>query len=160
MVDNLPRKELPATHRPFKKVPGTFATYGKNGEWTLDPVNYRRYHPLITLLESVNPQQVTSVYVRLYPLFQEAYVKLGYPTGYFNDRLIKVFDHLMATPVVQDPIRLTRPKYYYQFADPALEEISAGQKMVLRTGPSNAERIKKLLKTYRRELAGALIKAG
>lgn len=27
-------------------------------------------------------------YVRLYPLFQKAYVELGYPNGYFNDRLI------------------------------------------------------------------------
>lgn len=154
MVDNLPRQQLPATHRPFKKIPGRFAAYGKGEELTLDPVNYRRYEKLITLLETVNPQQVMAVYVRLYPLFQEAYVKLGYPNAYFNDRLVAVIDHLFATPTVEDPIRLVRPKYYYQYADPALEALSAGQKMILRTGPANARRIKLLLKSYRVKLVG------
>lgn len=157
MVDNLPRQQLPATHRPFRKVPGNFAVFGQDGKWTLDAANYRRYQPLIGLVESVDPQQAVAVYVRLYPLFQEAYVKLGYPTAYFNDRLIAVFDHLLRTPQALDPIRLVRPKYYYHYADPALEALSAGQKMILRTGPTNAERIKQLLKTYRQELAGSSI---
>lgn len=157
MIDNLPRDQLPATHRPFKKVPGQFAVFGQNENLTLDPVNYHRYQPLIRLVASADPQQVVAVYVRLYPLFQEAYVKLGYPKAYFNDRLVEVLDHLLATPQARDPILLVRPKYYYHYADPGLEALSAGQKMLLRTGPENAQQIKRLLKTYRTALAGAAL---
>ena len=38
------------------------------------------------------------MYKQYYPLFQQAYVDLGYPEGYFNDRLVEVIDHLLATP--------------------------------------------------------------
>ena len=37
-------------------------------------------------------------YVRLYPLFQSAYRELGYPDGYFNDRLVFAIDDLLAAP--------------------------------------------------------------
>jgi len=37
----------------------------------------------------VDAKKLVSVYVHLYPLFQQAYVGLGYPDGYFNDRLVQ-----------------------------------------------------------------------
>ena len=88
-------------------------------------------------------------------MFQQSYQTLGYPDGYFNDRLIEVIDHLLATPVVKDPIRLIQPKALYLFADPALEALSAGRKILIRTGPTNAERIKKILREYRTLLTTA-----
>lgn len=155
MVDNLPRQNLPATHRPLKKIPGSFATRGGRQDLIIDPANYKRYDPVIRLLEKADTQQVVAVYVKLYPLFQEAYQSLGYPDGYFNDRLIEVIDHLLGTPIVKDPIRLVQPKALYLFADPALEELSAGRKILVRVGPDNAERIKSLLRKYRKALTAA-----
>jgi hypothetical protein len=46
-----------------------------------------------------------------------------------------VIDHLLATPDVTGPIKLTQPSVFYQFADPSLEERSAGQKLMIRSGP-------------------------
>ena len=66
-------------------------------------------------------------YRHFYPLFQQAYVDLGYPDGYFNDRLVEVIDHLLATPDVAGPIKLTQPSVFYQYADPSIEERSAGR---------------------------------
>lgn len=153
MIDNLPRQELPATHRPLKKIPGEFLTIGDRDNLTIAPDNARRYTPLVRMLAALDQEQVVAVYRRLYPLFQEAYVQLGNPQGYFNDRLIEVIDHLLATPEVSGPVPLVQPKALYLFADPALESLSAGRKILLRCGPENAAQIKTLLRTYRDLLA-------
>lgn len=152
MVDNLPRPQLPATHRPLKKVPGKFLAYGELDQLTIDPANYQRYTPLVKMLSALDTQQVLAVYKRLYPLFQEAYQELGYPNAYFNDRLVEVVDHLLTTPPVSGPVYLVQPKALYLYADPALEELSAGRKILLRCGPENAAQIKAMLHEYRRGL--------
>ena len=79
-------------------------------------------------------------------------MNLGYPHGYFNDRLIEVIDHLLTAPVVSEPIGLVQPKALYQFADPDLEDLSAGRKILVRTGPANAARIQEILRQFRQEL--------
>ncbi len=152
MVDNLPRPQLPATHQPLKKTPGKFLTHGKREQLTIDPANYQRYTPLLKMLAALDTKQVVAVYKRLYPLFQEAYAGIGYPNAYFNDRLIEVIDHLLTTPPVSGPIYLVQPKALYLYADPALEEFSAGRKILVRIGPQNATQIKAMLHEYRREL--------
>ena len=152
MVDNLPRMQLPTSHRPLKKTPGSFLANGGRDQLTIDQANYQRYTPLIKMLATLNTQQVVAVYKRLYPLFQEAYEELGYPDAYFNDRLIEVIDHLLVTPQVSGPIRLIQPKALYLYANPALESLSAGRKILIRSGPENAEQIKTMLREYRREL--------
>ncbi len=91
--------------------------------------------------------------MRLYPLFQQAYVELGHLDGYFNDRVIEVIDHLLAAPSPDGPIPLVRPNVMYQFADPALESRSAGQKFLIRIGPDNAARVKTQLRALRERLA-------
>lgn len=153
MVDNLPRPQLPATHRPLKKTPGRFLASGERDQLTIDPANYRRYVPLVKMLTALDSQQVLAVYKRLYPLFQGAYQELGYPDAYFNDRLVAVIDHLLTTPPVSGPVYLIQPKALYLYADPALEELSAGRKILLRCGPENAAKIKAMLHEYRRGLS-------
>ena len=152
MVDSLPRRELPADRLPTRRVPGKFLVTGGEGNLSIDPSNYRRYLPFIRLAEALDRKQVVAVYVHFYPLLQEAYVNLGYPHGYFNDRLIEVIDHLLTAPVVSEPIGLVQPKALYQFADPDLEDLSAGRKILVRTGPANAARIQEILRQFRQEL--------
>src|SRR5690606_41131650 len=73
---------------------------------------------------------------------------------YFNDRLVQVLDLLIATPVhdeplavtlveVKGPVRSLRPWVRYEFADPALASLSAGQRMLLRMGPDHQRRDRK-----------------
>lgn len=155
MVDSLPRRDVPRTHLPTRPVPGKFQVTGTGENVVIAPANYRRYTPYIQLAEGVEPAQVVAVYVRFYPLFQEAYRELGYPSGYFNDRLVEVIDHLLATPEVSLPVRLAQPKIAYQYADPKLETLSAGQKIMIRIGPENAAHAKTILRRYRQELTAA-----
>jgi hypothetical protein len=154
MIDSLPRQDLPATHRPVKKIPGAFLAMGPAEELTIDPANGLRYKPVIDLIVSVDSQTVVAIYARLYSLFQEAYRKLGYRDRYFNDRLVEVIDHLLNTPKVSEPIRLKQPKALYLFADPKIESLSSGRKIMIRIGPENAEQVKHMLRGYRKELTG------
>jgi hypothetical protein len=95
------------------------------------------------------------LYVRFYPLCQQAYVDLGYPNGYFNDRLVEVIDHLLAAPEMTGPIKLTVSHVLYEYADPEIEARSAGQKLLIRMGAENAAQVKAKLREIRREVVAA-----
>ncbi len=151
-IDNLPRPTLPIKHLPTRPPADRFITAGEKGNEVLSPDNYRRYAPYVNFAETIDSKSLVSTYIHYYPLFQEAYRELGYPKGYFNDRLIEVIDHLLETPEIQEPVRLVRPKVLYHYADPALESLSAGQKLLIRTGGENAARIKAKLRDLRQEL--------
>ena len=53
---------------------------------------------------------------------------------------------------VKGPIPSEQPWTRYEFADAELESLSAGQKMLLRTGEVNARRLKGKLAELRSEL--------
>ncbi len=151
-VDNLDREQLPQKYLPLRSPQGNFLVRGGNGTFTLDPANHRRYAPYVQLAEAADTRLLVGVYHRFYPLFQQAYEDLGYPGRYFNDRLIEVLDHLLATPEPAEPVRLVQPKIAYAYADPELEKLSAGQKVLLRIGPENRARTKQKLADLRRQL--------
>lgn len=150
-IDNLPRAHIAERIRPVGRLDNPFLVDGQDssGEYTISASNYGRYDALVTLVTSVNLQDVTDVYRRFYPLFQKAYVDLGYPDRYFNDRLVEVIDHLLETPQVTDPIELVRPHVLYEYADPRLEALSSGQKLLLRMGSEHAVAVKKTLRELR-----------
>jgi len=153
-VDNLPRKKVPMQYRMFKPVAGKLHTTGTEDGLSLSPENYRRYKPYVLLADAVDIDKLVATYVHFYPLFQEEYQKLGYPNGYFNDRLVEAIDDLLMTPDAPAQIKLIRPNVLFQFADPDLEALSAGQKILIRMGPENAARIKARLRDLRREVTG------
>lgn len=153
-VDNLPRQKVPMRYRLFKPVLGNFIATGEGENFLASPDNSRRYRTYVWLAEAVDTRKLVEVYVRFYPLFQEEYQNLGYPKGYFNDRLVEAIDDLLAAPDIPGRYKLVRPNVLYQFADPELEELSAGQKIMIRLGSENAARIKVRLRDLRRELTG------
>jgi len=152
-IDNLSTEKVAERLRPVKPIPGNFAVRGSEDAPVLDPANYERYKPLVQLVRSTDTQRLVATYARYYPLFQDAYENLGHPPQYFNDRLIEVIDHLLATPDLQGTIALEQPGVLYVFADPQLESKSAGQKALMRMGSENATVIKDKL----RELRSALV---
>jgi hypothetical protein len=153
-IDNMPRDGLPRKHLPLKPLASGFLVTEENEEDAvfINPDNYQRYRPYVQLAETVDTKKIISAYVRFYPLFQQAYEDLGYPSLYFNDRLIDVIDHLLDTPEVDGPVRLVQPHVFYKFASPELEARSAGQKLLIRIGNDNASKIKAKLRELRLEL--------
>ena len=151
-VDNLPREKLALRLMPVKPVAGKFVTAGEGESLAIGPDNSARYAPYVKLVEAADAKKLVAAYVRFYPLFQQAYKDLGYPKAYFNDRLVTVIDHLLVAPEVPGVLKLTQPKVAYQFADPKLESLSAGQKIIVRMGGENAARMKAKLREIRAEL--------
>ena len=164
-VDNLARPHAPVMAWPVNPTPQRFTTLRSDtGVETVHPDNAQRYAPLVQVIESVDTAKAVAMYRHLYPLFQQAYEDLGFPGRYFNDRLVEVLDHLIATPVHTEPIAVTlvevkgdipsvRPWVRYEFADPALEAMSAGRKLLVRIGPTHQQRLQAKLKDIRAHVA-------
>ena len=151
-IDNLPRSKTAVERRPVKPIPGATLVETQGDEITLSPQNYARYTPFVTLVSSTDAKQLAAVYFRYYPLFQQSYEELGYPDKYFNDRLVEVIDDLLATPAPKGPVKLTQPRVFYEYADPKLEGLSAGQKLLLRMGPGNEAVMKAKLREFRKAI--------
>lgn len=152
-VDNLSREKLPQQLSPIKPVGGEFKVTSTAEGTVMGADNAARYAEIVKAAESVDVAKAARAYAKLYPLFQQAYRELGYPQGYFNDRLVQVIDHLLLTPEPAQPIALVQPKVRYEFADPALASMSAGQKALVRMGPDNQRRVKAKLRELRAEVA-------
>lgn len=152
-VDNLPRGTAPVDKRPLRGATGLFLATGSEDAPVIDAANHARYEPYVRLATAVDARAAVAAYQRLYPLLQQAYEELGYPGRYFNDRLVEAIDDLLAAPEPEGPVPLTRPNVLYEFADPALEQLSAGQKTLVRMGPSNARQVKAKLTEIRALLA-------
>jgi hypothetical protein len=158
-IDALPRRALGTLMLPAHPPKGTFATIEADGRITMAAQNSGRYTPYIEMMKNVDPAELVAWYVHAYPLFQQAYQELGYPHGYFNDRLIEVIDDLLAAPEPAQPPLLQRVNSHYAFADPSLESLSAGQKLLLRTGPADEALIKAKLRAIRTILLGTRLPA-
>jgi hypothetical protein len=156
-IDNLPRSKAAPRLWPVQPTSGALATMSAGDNLVIAANNSTRYAPAVALVHAIDSKQLVAIYVRFYPLFQQAYRELGYPDGYFNDRLVAVIDHLLATPSVRQPIALVQPKVLYQYADPELEALSAGQKAMLRIGPENAAVVKAKLREIRYRVAGPVV---
>jgi len=152
-VDNLPRQRVPAKVMPFKSPQGKFLVSDAAGQLTVSPDNAKSYVPYVNLAKAVDTRKLVRLYVWLYPLFQQAYAKLGYPGRNFNDQLIETVDDLLFAPTIGEPIRLNQPKYFYLFADTELEALSIGQKIMLRLGSENEKVVKNKLREIKQELA-------
>lgn len=162
-VDNLGRSYAPASHWPVNPAPDRFTFEERDGRTYITPDNYQRYVPLVQLAETLDTHTVVDLYIRMYPQLQAAYADIGFPNAYFNDRLMEVVELLLASPEPHGPLEVehtpvpnrpapARPWANYQFADPALDALAAGQKIMVRVGPDNERRLKAKLAELRQEL--------
>lgn len=159
-VDNLPRSTSIEKIRPLRPPGSPFEVQrevidavGGVERITLSSANHARYNALVELLARSDAAVAAAAYRRIYPQLQAAYEDLGYPGRYFNDRLVSVIDHLLATPEPQGPLLLEQPKVLYVFADPDLEARSPGQKLLLRMGVDHTRTVKKKLREFRAHIA-------
>lgn len=170
-VDNLAREHAPAAAWPVLPTPGRFTTRPQGDGVAIAPDNARRYAAFVDFVDQVDPAAAVELYTGAYPLFQQAYRDLGFGQRYFNDRLVEVIDVLLRTPEPSGPpmVRLLeikgphqpeRPWVRYEFVDPRLQALPAGQKILLRMGPDQRQRLKARLAEYRRLLTAGEVTRG
>ncbi len=151
-VDASPRRQVPVQVVPITPVPGSLIVSRVASEDVVSDDNAQRYLPWIRILMSVNPSSAATAYRRFYPLFQSAYRELGYPRGYFNDRLVDAIDDILATSEISGPLQVELPSVMWRYVDPDLESLSAGQKILLRMGKANAKVVRECLVVFRAKI--------
>lgn len=157
-IDALPRSSIGSSNiLPLRTPKGTLQTEQANGITLIGANNANRYQPYMTVLESVDPHTLVAWYKHNYPLFQEAYRELGYPRGYFNDRLVVAIDDMLAAPDLHDPVAVTQVGSRYVFVDQRLQSLSAGQKLMIRMGPANEAQFKAKLRMIRELVVGGQV---
>lgn len=121
--------------------------------YTLSDENFERYTKYVESFTAIDPAELAATYKRYYPLLEEAFGEMGLKAkNNFHSVMINAIDTLLAAPVTEEDIILVRPKVFYQFADPALEQLPPIQKLMLRMGPENANKIKAHLRQVRTHL--------
>lgn len=147
-IDALDSRQLAPLVMPVHPPAGKFAVLGGDVT-TIHSDNAARYEPYVRVASMLDTGALVAAYVRHYPLFQQAWEELGHADGHFNDRLVEILDHLLATPRPEGELTLVKPEGVYLFEDPDLQSLSAGQKLLLRIGDSNAEVIRERLREIR-----------
>jgi hypothetical protein len=151
-VDSLTGRQVAPLVLPLKPPGGEFLVTGEEDALFVAPANAARYQVYVELAAGLDTAAVAALYVRYYPLFQQAYEALGYPGGYFNDRLVEVIDHLLAAPTPEWPPQLVKPEAVHLYADERLEALSAGQKLLIRIGPEHGQTVRGRLVELREAL--------
>ena len=163
-LDNLARQHAPPSAWPLQPMGGRFTVEDRpDGTQVIAAANAQRYARFVAFASAVDAESAVRLYMRIYPVLEAAWRQLGMGDRYLNDRVVAVIDHLLASPEptrppqvrlteVKGPIPSTRPWVRYEFADPELEALSAGQKILVRVGPEHAKKLKQQLRALRQQL--------
>jgi hypothetical protein len=165
-IDSLGRETSSPMVWPVLPTTGRYTVQKSGPAVAPAPANAARYTPFVTVATSVDTAAYVRMYARLYPLLQQAYTDLGFGKRPFHGRLLEVLDLLIAAPEpdqppllqltqVQGPVASLRPWTRYEFVDPALQAMPAGQKVMVRMGLENERKVKAKLREVRQALVAA-----
>ena len=140
-LDGLARGNTLSKVFPLTAPEGSFAMH-KDGEtiW-LNAGNYERYDSTVGVLTSFNMKSMGQLFHFMRPLLENAFTEMGYRPRQMDGIILQAIDNILATPIIVEPIKLTRDSVTYKFADPELEALLPIQKQLLRTGPENTQRL-------------------
>jgi hypothetical protein len=114
----------------------SFHVIQRGNDLVIDPRSYARYDTLAAAVASMDADGSARLYATLKPRIEEAAKELS--DSSFDRTLEQAIVRLLQTPTVDDPIRVVPRGVGYGYADTRLEELTAAQKHLLRTGPRNA----------------------
>jgi len=153
MIENISRGEFPERNLPLL-YPQERMTVTELGSefYLMDEQSYQRFNALVTSLTNISTESAVDFYQQLQPLFREAYAELGLRNSEFNDVLMLAIDNVLNTRMAPQPQQLIRPNLNYLYANPEIENYSDVEKLLLRLGPENTERLQRRLEFFKRRL--------
>lgn len=157
IVDNVAEGELPRQLLTPLRLDGSMVVAKEEDEVYLDPASYARYDALVGTIASVDAEHLSRIYFVIEPLLDSAYEELGYPGGRFRPRLIAAIDHLLAAPVFEGEIKLTRHSVAFEFESPELEALPETYKQLVRMGPDHTRAIQGKLTELRQTLEAGMV---
>ncbi|MGA1740593.1 MAG: DUF3014 domain-containing protein [Pseudohongiellaceae bacterium] len=153
MIENISRGEFPERNLPML-YPQERMTVTELGSefYLMDEQSYQRFNALVTSLTNISTESAVDFYQQLQPLFREAYAELGLRNSEFNDVLMLAIDNVLNARMAPQPQQLIRPNLNYLYANPEIENYSDVEKLLLRLGPENTERLQRRLEFFKRRL--------
>ena len=137
---------------PLTPPEGKFATHNSDGTIWLNAGNYERYDRSINAIANTDMASIAKMFHFSRPLLEAAFSEMGYNPRQMDGIVLQAIDVILATPIIIEPIKLTRESVVYKFADPALEALPPMQKQLLRTGPENTKHIQQQAMALRNAL--------
>ncbi len=128
---------------PLTAPEGRFAIHKSDGSIWLNAGNYERYKRSINAIVNTDMASIARMFHFSRPLLETAFSEMGYNPRQMDGIILQAIDVILATPIIVEPIKLTRESVVYKFADPALEALLPMQKQLLRTGPKNTKHLQK-----------------
>jgi hypothetical protein len=129
-----------------------FSTYEQADRTWIDNASFQRYNTYVDALESVDNDDLLSVFDNYEASIKEKFAEISRPGQNFDSALIDAIDTLLDTPQVPVPIEVYSDSVMFKFKDERLESLSGPQKQLLRTGPENMRRIKDILRSIQQTL--------
>ena len=140
-LDGLSRGVILGKIFPLSSPESNFATHRDGDVIWLNAGNYERYNATIQVLTSIDMKLVAQMFHFSRPLLESAFSELGYQPRQMDGIILTALDQVIGTPVIVEPIQLTRDSVIYKFADPELESLTPLQKQLIRSGPENTQRL-------------------
>jgi hypothetical protein len=151
-MDGLARGSVSEKIFPLGSPEGSFTTHRQDNMIWLNAGNYERYNSVIRILLSIDMPMMAQFFHRVRPLLETAFAELGYRPRQMDGIILQTIDNILTTPVIVEPLKLTRESVTYKFADPDLEGLMPLQKQLLRAGPENTRRIQQQAKALKEAL--------
>lgn len=146
LVDQAAKGDWSAQHLPVI-APDTAFKVEKTAEadtFYIDKDSFQRFTPYMSAIEEM-PAPVLLAFYRYYePLLETAYQELGYPEGAFRLALVNALQLTANSPRFEGDIELTVDEANYNYVDEQLASLPAIQKLMIRVGPDNADRLRSL----------------
>lgn len=156
ITDNLAEGVSPRKQLEFLAPSRPFAVVERAGRTVIAPEAYHRYDAFADAVASVDAPMLLAVYRQLHGAIEAAYRKLGYPGASLDAVTVRALRRIVAAPVRDAEVPVEKAGGAWAFSEPALEELGAVEKHLLRMGPRN----ERLIQAKARELLGELPPGG
>ncbi len=131
----------------FLKLDQPFTAEQENGKLFIASKSYHRYDPLAVAIDALDIKATLIVYKNFRPLLLQVFNEFSYPEQYnLEDIFTKTAAIIIAAPVIDGPIAVTRHAVNYRFSDQQLEASSPIHKQMLRMGSENTRLIQNKLR--------------
>jgi hypothetical protein len=135
-----------ANRLPLLRLSSRFRVVERGATLYIDTRSYERYNGLAAAAASIDAAGGARLYAMLKPRIEEAYYDLGFSDRPFDRTLELAIAMVLATPVLDAPVRVESRRRGYGFGVPELEALPAAQRQLLRAGPRNVRIIQKSLR--------------
>ena len=151
-LDGLARGVILSNIFPLSSPEGGFSTHRDEQTIWLNAGNYERYDNTVSVISSLDMDMAAQIFHLTRPLLEGAFSELGYRPRQMDGIILTALDQIMSTPVIFEPIQLSRDSVNFKFFDSKLESLTPLQKQLVRAGPENTRRLQKQAKLLRTAL--------